>query len=176
MISEGWRDTEDWSNDAEKLALDYIGKYFLIVMLFHNITVFTVFLLTPNNWTVCMYNVCMQVLMIVIYLKPCLFWLICNIIKMYNTIDTIVLKDMAGYIHRGFILALCLIFQVLRLLLLFTLQSRRKLTGLLKDSVSSHVDPESCSSSFLLKMLLLAPWFSATEMKLCWKNWRFVQC
>jgi len=70
-------------------------------------------------------------------------------------------------ILRCFILFL---FQVLRLLLLLALQSRLKLTGWLEDSVSSHVDPESCSIFFLLKMLQLAPWYFATEMKLCLKN------
>ncbi len=54
MISEGSCDTEDWSNDAENSALiteiNYILKYIQIVnsyyklqIIFHNITVFTVF-------------------------------------------------------------------------------------------------------------------------------------
>ena len=50
MISEGSCDTEDWSNDAgnsalptqeKKIILKYIAD---IVILFHSITVFTVFL------------------------------------------------------------------------------------------------------------------------------------
>ncbi len=52
MISEGSCDTEDWSNNAENSALitgiNYILKYIkiensFIVIIFHNITVFTVF-------------------------------------------------------------------------------------------------------------------------------------
>ncbi len=55
MISEGSCDTEDWSNDAENSALHHRNKlYFtiyshrnsyLIVIIFHNTTVFTVFLI-----------------------------------------------------------------------------------------------------------------------------------
>jgi len=56
MISEGSCDTEDWSNDAENSALisgiNYILTYIHIeksslkmVIIFHNITVFTVFLI-----------------------------------------------------------------------------------------------------------------------------------
>ncbi len=55
MISEGSCDTEDWSNDAENSALHhrnilhfkiyYNRKWFLyILIIFHNITVFTIFL------------------------------------------------------------------------------------------------------------------------------------
>ncbi len=50
MISEGSCDTEDWSNDAENSALHYILQYihiensYLNWIIFHNITVFTVFL------------------------------------------------------------------------------------------------------------------------------------
>ncbi len=54
MISEGPCDTKDWSNDTENSALitgiNYILKYidikkqlFQIGIIFHNITVFTVF-------------------------------------------------------------------------------------------------------------------------------------
>ena len=46
MISEGSCDTEDWSNDAENSAL-IAGinrkQLFEIVIIFHNITVFTIF-------------------------------------------------------------------------------------------------------------------------------------
>ncbi len=55
MISEGSRDTENWSNDAENSALNHrnklhththiyiqIEKGFYIVLTFHNITAFTV--------------------------------------------------------------------------------------------------------------------------------------
>ncbi len=56
MISEGSCDTEDWSNDAENSALiteiNYILKYvdiensyFKLYFKFHNLTVFTVFLI-----------------------------------------------------------------------------------------------------------------------------------
>ncbi len=44
-----WRITEDWSNDVENSALHYRNKLHLkyitieIVILFHNITVFTLF-------------------------------------------------------------------------------------------------------------------------------------
>ncbi len=55
MISEGSCDSEDWSNDAENTAAHHINKLhytvdshrkqlFLIAIIFHNITVFTVFL------------------------------------------------------------------------------------------------------------------------------------
>ncbi len=54
MISEGSCDTEDWSNDAENSDLiteiNYILKYiqiensFFIVIIFYNITEFTVYL------------------------------------------------------------------------------------------------------------------------------------
>ncbi len=55
MISEGSCDTEDWSNDCWKFSfaitrINYILKYtemekrlFFIVIIFHNITVVTVF-------------------------------------------------------------------------------------------------------------------------------------
>ncbi len=54
MISEGSFDTEDWSNDAENSALHHINKLHLkiysdrkllveIVIIFHNISIFTVF-------------------------------------------------------------------------------------------------------------------------------------
>ncbi len=57
MISEGSCDTEDWSNDAENSDLHrmnklYLKKYsnrkklFEMVIIFHNITVFTVFTFT----------------------------------------------------------------------------------------------------------------------------------
>jgi len=52
MIYEGSRDTEDWSNDAEKSALHHKSKVhfkiylnrkqFFIIMIFQNITVLTV--------------------------------------------------------------------------------------------------------------------------------------
>ncbi len=53
MISEGSCDTEDWSNDGENSALiteiNYIysdrKQLFEIVILFHKITVFTVFMI-----------------------------------------------------------------------------------------------------------------------------------
>ncbi len=56
MISEGSCDTEDWRNDAENSALHHRNKLlfkiyskrkelFEIVIIFHNITVFTVFLM-----------------------------------------------------------------------------------------------------------------------------------
>jgi len=49
MISEGSCDTEDWNNDAENSALitgiNYILQYrkplFEIIIIFHNITIFT---------------------------------------------------------------------------------------------------------------------------------------
>ncbi len=55
MISEGSCDTEDWSNDAENTALyhrnklhfeiDYKRKLlFYVIIIFHNINDFTVFL------------------------------------------------------------------------------------------------------------------------------------
>jgi len=49
MISQGSCDTEDWSNDAENLALPSQEQitfliYLLFYIKFHNITVFTVFL------------------------------------------------------------------------------------------------------------------------------------
>ncbi len=54
MISEGSCDTEDWSNDAENSAVHHRNKLhfkiysnrkqlFKIVIIFHNIAVFTVF-------------------------------------------------------------------------------------------------------------------------------------
>ncbi len=51
MISEGSRDTENWSNDAENSALNYIFIYvqiessckFLVKKIFDNITAFAVF-------------------------------------------------------------------------------------------------------------------------------------
>ncbi len=33
MISEGSRDTEDWSNDAENTALHHRNKLFLIIII-----------------------------------------------------------------------------------------------------------------------------------------------
>jgi len=47
MISEGSCDPEDWSNDAENSALhhSFASQLFKIVIIFHNITVFTVFLI-----------------------------------------------------------------------------------------------------------------------------------
>ncbi len=56
MISEGSCDTEDWRNDAENSALHHRNKFnlkiysnkkqlFEIVIIFHNITVFIVFLI-----------------------------------------------------------------------------------------------------------------------------------
>ncbi len=56
MISKGSCDTEDWSNDAKNSALPHRNKLYLykfqfrkqlfhIVIIFHNITVFTVFFL-----------------------------------------------------------------------------------------------------------------------------------
>ncbi len=56
MISEGSCDTEDWSNDAENSALHHKNKLhfqiysnrkllFQMVIIFHNNTVFTVFLI-----------------------------------------------------------------------------------------------------------------------------------
>ncbi len=53
MISEGPCDIEYWSNDAENLALHHRNKLhfkwqkqlFLIVIIFHNIIVFTLFLI-----------------------------------------------------------------------------------------------------------------------------------
>ncbi len=63
MISEGSCDTEDWSNDAENsvciiTGINYILKYikaekllFKIVIKYHNITVFTEFLISwMHNW------------------------------------------------------------------------------------------------------------------------------
>ncbi len=55
MISEGSYDTEDWSNDAENTAAHHRNilhftvysnrnQLFEIVVIFHNITVFTVYL------------------------------------------------------------------------------------------------------------------------------------
>jgi len=52
IISEGSCDTEDWSNDAENPAfgnelhwkkVQMENSYLKIVIIFHNITVFTVF-------------------------------------------------------------------------------------------------------------------------------------
>ncbi len=55
MISEGSRDTKDWSNDAENSALHHRNKFLekyikgkrkqllAIVIIFHNITVFALF-------------------------------------------------------------------------------------------------------------------------------------
>jgi len=55
MISEGSCDTEDWSNDAKNSALHHQNKLHFkllnrkqllsIVIIFHNIGVFTVFLI-----------------------------------------------------------------------------------------------------------------------------------
>ncbi len=51
MISEGSCDTEDWNNDTENSALiteinkiySNVKRLFEIVIIFHNITFFTVF-------------------------------------------------------------------------------------------------------------------------------------
>ncbi len=61
MISEGSRNTEDWSNDAENSAAHHRNKLhfkiyynrkqlFEIVIIFHSIPIFTVFLII-NKWS-----------------------------------------------------------------------------------------------------------------------------